>query len=116
MKLGIPLTSTEQLEEIINLSHKPETQGVVLFKHSTRCSVSYMAAKNLQSEWQFPEQKLPFYYLDLLTYRALSNEISRIFNVKHESPQLLFIKNGICLGNASHTNVSVLTVENWIDD
>lgn len=115
MKIGLPLTTLEQLEEINSVSNKPTVQGVLIFKHSTRCSVSYMAAKKLQMEWNFSEETLPLYYLDLLAFRGISDQIASMYGVKHESPQLLLIKNGICIGNASHNNVSVLTVENWIN-
>ena len=116
MNLGTPLTELEQLADIDKLSNKPRVNGVLIFKHSTRCSVSYFAYKKLQAEWIFSQEELPLYYLDLLAYRKISDQIAVNYGVKHESPQLLLIKNGHCIGNASHSDVSVLTVENWLDE
>ena len=116
MNLGIPLTSLEQLAEINSISNKPRVNGVLIFKHSTRCSVSYFAYKKLKAEWNFSEEELPLYFLDLLSYRKISDQIAVNYGVKHESPQLLFIKNGTCIGNASHSDVSVKTVENWMNE
>lgn len=116
MKLGIPLKDLEQLAEINAISNKPRVNGVLIFKHSTRCSVSYFAYKKLQAEWNFSQDELPLYYLDLLAYRRISDQIAVNYGVKHESPQILFIKNGRCVGNASHSDVSVVTVENWMNE
>ena len=60
----------------------------------------------LESSWDFGDE-LPAYYLDLLAYRPLSNEIASHFNVYHESPQLWIIKNGECIYHASHMGISV---------
>lgn len=107
------LEDKETLEEVIELSKNPDVDGVFVFKHSTRCSVSYMAWKGLKSMWNF--DPAPFYYLDLIKFRALSNEVAEKFNVKHESPQLLWIKNGECANNTSHFNVNVDTIQKWLN-
>jgi len=49
---------------------------------------------------------LDFYYLDLLTYRPISNEIAEKFSVTHQSPQILVIKNGNAVFNNSHHSIS----------
>jgi len=80
--------------------------GVAIFKHSTRCSISSVAKSRLSSSWNFDDE-LPIYCLDLITYRKLSNLIAEELNVRHESPQLLVLKNGKCIYNASHLSISV---------
>ena len=80
--------------------------GVAIFKHSTRCSISTVAKTRLSSFWDFNDE-LPIYYLDLITFRDISNFIAENFDVKHESPQLLIIKDGKCIYNASHLSISV---------
>ena len=107
------LEEDNQLLDLIEMSKNPEFKGVLVFKHSTRCSVSYMAQKSLKSQWNI--DGVPLYYLDLIKFRALSNQIANQFGVKHESPQLLFIKNGVCTHHASHFNVNVDTIQNWIN-
>lgn len=113
MNTFIPLTQTKQLAEIDELSNKPHLDGVLIFKHSTRCSVSHFAFKNFEREWKYTTQEFPVYFLDLLKHRELSNQIADRYQVIHESPQILFIKNAACMGNASHSGVSVNQVEAW---
>jgi bacillithiol system protein YtxJ len=98
----IPLTSDAQLDEIVAKSaEKPQ----VIFKHSTRCSISSVAQQRLQKA-KLPED-IDFYYLDLLAYRSISNKIAEIFQVHHESPQVLVIKDGKCIYDESHLAISV---------
>jgi bacillithiol system protein YtxJ len=96
-----PLTDLGQLDEIVATSH---TKPVLIFKHSTTCSISRMALKNFENEFDVATEITP-YFLDLLNYRAVSNEISSRFNVVHQSPQILLIKDGIAVYNASHENI-----------
>ncbi|WP_445756228.1 bacillithiol system redox-active protein YtxJ [Polaribacter sp.] len=98
----IPLTTENQLEELKNIS---KTQTVLIFKHSTRCGISNMVIKRFESLFMEEFQFLKVYYLDLLQYRIISNDIAKMFEVVHESPQLLVIKNENCVYNASHNNI-----------
>lgn len=98
----IHLTDEEQLKQIISRSaQKPQ----VIFKHSTRCSISSVAFQRLQKAQQ-PEG-IDFHYLDLLAHRPLSNKVSEIFKVHHESPQVLLIKDGTCVFDESHLGISL---------
>ena len=112
----IPLVDESQLVEINDLSNKPRSYGVLLFKHSTRCGVSIYALKQLEREYKFTSEEMPVYLLDILNYRQLSNRIAELYGVAHESPQILFIKDGKCSGNASHNNVSNQTINGWINE
>ena len=64
-----------------------------------------MALNRLETKWTDTVQ-IPAYYLDLLSHRDISNEVATIFSVEHASPQVLLIKNGVCIYNASHSNIS----------
>lgn len=96
----IPLTNETQLLEIIN---KSDTVPQVIFKHSTRCSTSTMVLSRLERSYR--PTTTDFHFLDLLSYRQLSNKISAKFNVYHESPQVLVIKNRICIYDESHMGI-----------
>ena len=98
----IPLTEEAQLDTIITES---ATQPVVIFKHSTTCSISAMSKGRLERE-QAPDG-VKFYYLDLLRYRPISNKVAETFSVHHESPQVLLIKNGDCVYEESHNGISM---------
>lgn len=91
------LTAIEQIDDIIASSKQ---QPVVIFKHSTRCGTSDMVKMRLERSKQ-PEN-IEFYFLDLIRYRDISNNISEVFNVFHESPQILLIKDGECIYDESH--------------
>ena len=82
----------------------------LIFKHSTRCSISMMAKRRVDMDLaDLPEQVKP-YFLDLITYRSISNLIADTFHVHHESPQLLLIKDGECILDQSHGDISISEV------
>jgi bacillithiol system protein YtxJ len=100
----IELKDEETLEQIKAISNE---HPVLLFKHSTRCSISAAALDRLERNWKDAEMtKVAPYYLDLLSYRPISTKIQTIFNVEHESPQVLIIKNGRCVYHASHIDIN----------
>jgi bacillithiol system protein YtxJ len=95
------LDSMEFLNEILNEQSKP----VLIFKHSTRCSISTMALSRFEKEWdQTTDCRIVF--LDLLENRALSNAIAELTGVMHESPQVIVLVNGKQIHNASHNAIS----------
>ena len=96
------LESADQINAI-----KQEQGYSVIFKHSTRCSISMMVKKRFELDWSQLPDNLPLYFLDLIKHRDLSNQIAKDFQVYHESPQLLLIKNGECILDLSHGQVSV---------
>jgi bacillithiol system protein YtxJ len=98
----ILLESAEQLNGI------KQKQGYsIIFKHSTRCSISLMAKRRFEMELNNLPDNLPLYFLDLLKYRDISNQIAQDFQVHHQSPQLLLIKNGECILDQSHSDISL---------
>ncbi|WP_306352533.1 bacillithiol system redox-active protein YtxJ [Flavobacterium sp. '19STA2R22 D10 B1'] len=98
----IDLNDISQLDEIVAIS---EEKPVIIFKHSTRCSISRMALKNFEKEYNLSEDSVVAYFLDLLEHRDISNEITQRFNVVHQSPQLLLIKKGKSVYNTSHSDI-----------
>lgn len=106
----IPLTSLEQLKQIKNLSKK---EPVAIFKHSTRCGISSMVIKRFVSNFDESLKGFKVYYLDLLSYRELSNEIGYEFQILHQSPQLLVIKKGEVVAHASHYNIAQIDLRKF---
>ncbi len=104
----ILLTELSQLDEI---REESKTIPVLILKHSTRCSVSLMAKNGLDRSWDIEDDKIKTYYLDLLKYRPISNQIIEDFNVHHQSPQVLLIKNGICEYTATHSEIDARTIK-----
>lgn len=97
----------ESLDQLNVIKEESKTQPVLIFKHSTRCSISSMALSRLEREWNSELDQLKAYYLDLIAFRQISNTIENAFGVYHESPQVLIIKNGECIYDASHMSISV---------
>lgn len=99
-----PLTSVAQLEAIINT--ESQTATILLFKHSTTCSISNTALNRLERNWQDTDSEMITpYYLDLLNHRDVSNAIATLTGVEHQSPQALVIKNGVCTYSATHSAI-----------
>ncbi|RTY88890.1 bacillithiol system redox-active protein YtxJ [Flavobacterium sp. RSP15] len=95
------LTDLVQLDEIIAISNE---KPVAIFKHSARCSISRMALKQFENEFNSSDKVTP-YFLDLITHRDISNEIANRFGVTHQSPQLILIKDGKAIYNVSHSDI-----------
>lgn len=109
----IALTNENQLDAI---QAESQTQPVVIFKHSTSCSISRATLDRLERNWK-QEDLLPVksYFLDLLSYRKISNEIASTFNVEHESPQILLIKNGKSVYDKSHFEIDFAGIKNAVN-
>ena len=105
------LSAESQLEEIKQKSFDPSVVGVLLFKHSIRCSISSMSLNRLERNWHFSNKTFPAFHLDLLKYPSVSSKIAELFNVQHESPQVLIIKNGKCIYTASHSDINSNDIE-----
>lgn len=101
------LTDIAQLMEIEAISN---AKPVVIFKHSTRCSISRMALKQFEREYDLNET-VDAYFLDLIANREVSNEIANKFSVYHESPQLILIKNGKAIYDVSHSDIDAVALK-----
>lgn len=95
----------DHIEQIATLLEHSHRVPVVIFKHSTRCGISLDVKERLETTWQ-SDQKIDMYYLDLLAYRAVSNQIADKLGVMHQSPQIILLWQGKVLYHASHQAVS----------
>jgi len=103
------LDKLEKIDEIIELSH---SQIVAIFKHSTSCGISRMVLRAFERDLKGQDlSNMSLYLLDLLAYRAISNEVSHRFNVIHESPQLILIQNGTAFFDSSHADIKASSLE-----
>lgn len=97
-----PLHQLEDIDDIIRLSAiRPQ----VIFKHSTRCNISSVAKRRLENSPA--TESIDFHYLDLIAFRDLSNKVGQVFDVWHESPQVLLIVNGECIYDESHMGINM---------
>ena len=101
------LSEPEQLNELISES---SSIPVVIYKHSSRCGLSYITKNKLDEGWEALRSEVRLYFLDLIRYREISSAVAKRFNIRHQSPQILIIKNGICVYNTSHHEINVDTI------
>ncbi|WP_113662063.1 bacillithiol system redox-active protein YtxJ [Pedobacter nanyangensis] len=101
------------MKDWILLNHISQIDGIkvaqgysLIFKHSTRCSISMMAKRTFERYWDVIPDKVSLYFLDLISHRDVSAYIADTFQVHHESPQILLIKDGQCILDASHGDIS----------
>lgn len=97
----------KNITDLTQISEIQQKEGYsLIFKHSTRCSVSSMAKRRFELDWEVLPADTSLYFLDLISYRDISAQIAETFQVHHESPQILLIKNGDCILDASHSDIS----------
>ena len=105
----ISLADLNQLEEI-NASAKP----VIIFKHSTRCGISSMVLRKFEKNFAIEDNKLKMYFLDLIAFRNISNQIAENYGAEHQSPQLIVIKNGKAIAHNSHSEIHTIDLSEFI--
>ncbi|MCB0547804.1 MAG: bacillithiol system redox-active protein YtxJ [Phaeodactylibacter sp.] len=104
----LPLTATSQIKEIVEHSR---STTCIIYKHSTRCSLSSLARNRLEKDWQFDERAVLPYFLDLIAYREVSNLVEDHFGVVHQSPQILLIQDARCVYHASHLDINARSLQ-----
>ncbi|WP_339753476.1 bacillithiol system redox-active protein YtxJ [uncultured Winogradskyella sp.] len=105
-----PLTNVSQLE---NIAKKSNAKTQLIFKHSTRCGISSMVMNQFVSDYVI-DINADLYYLDLLNYRDVSNEVGYKFQVMHQSPQLLVLRNGVVVAYASHGGINEMDLVKFV--
>lgn len=98
------LTESSQLSDIFMNTNGEKH---ILFKHSTRCSISAMALNRFENDWTEENDEVHIWYLDLLNFRELSNLIAEKTGVQHQSPQVILIWNGEVVYTASHSDINL---------
>ena len=98
----IPLEAMDQLEAI---AEKSNGRPQVIFKHSNTCGISRMVLNMFEGSYDM-DLDIDLYFLTIQNHRDISNRIAEKFDVLHESPQLLVIKNGEVTFHTSHGAIS----------
>lgn len=108
----IALTSLDQLDTLVERSFQ---KPVLIFKHSTRCSISSAALDRLERRWQKENtESLDAYFLDLIQFREISSEVANRFSVFHQSPQAILIFQGKVLYEESHFSIDLGEIANRV--
>ena len=115
-KENFPWVSLDQAEQVNQLTQESKTRYVLIFKHSTRCGISRFSLQNFESDFTPDPSKVSLYFLDILNHRAISNEIASRFDVVHQSPQVLLIKDSNVIYTESHGHISTQEIQNLIQE
>ncbi len=108
-----PLKTEQEVQDISeNISQQTPC---IIFKHSTTCSISAIAKHRVKDYTDSQSNGFKLYYLDLLAFRSVSNFISDFFDIRHESPQVLIIKDGKCIYNESHLSINAEILQSQLE-
>lgn len=111
MKNWNPITTAQDVLTIIeNSVEKPQ----IIFKDSVTCGISAYAKERLVSGNDLLIAKADFNYLDLLSYRSVSNFIADELNVIHQSPQIIVLKNKQVVYRVSHHSIQAEEIAKWL--
>ena len=96
------IKTTEEFDKLKDADLGETNRWMLIFKHSTRCGTSMIAKKEFEKRWT---GQLPVHLINVVEDREVSNVIARKYQVRHESPQLLIIRNGVCVYHESHYGI-----------
>lgn len=106
------LTNIEMLDEVTEDS---KTRPVAILKHSTSCGISRMVLRQFEKEYDLKEEEVGLYFLDLLKHRDVSNKIASRYNIPHQSPQLIILRDGKVVYDASHSDISAEILHKYLN-
>ncbi|WP_298486419.1 bacillithiol system redox-active protein YtxJ [uncultured Maribacter sp.] len=113
-KKVIPWISLTNVAQLNNIEEQSKSKLQIIFKHSTTCGISRMVMNMFQETYDLNEQQADLYYLDLHSYRPVSNEVAVKFQLIHQSPQVLLIKNGVVEASSSHGGINDLVLKEYL--
>ncbi len=106
----LELTASQELNALVESSYnKPQ----LIFKHSMTCGVSGMAKRRFEAEATDYTDRFAFHLLVIQKNRELSNQVSVQLQIRHESPQLLVVKEGVVIAHASHWQIDSLDLKDY---
>ncbi len=109
----IPWNRLTSIDQLIKIEKESIHQPIVIFKHSSRCGVSSMTFRQFENNFNIENDKVKLYFLDLIAFREVSNEVAIRFQVMHQSPQLIVLKNGNTIHHSSHYSIDAGLLENF---
>ncbi len=87
------------------LAEMLERDVAVIFKHSPSCAISWAAEKQVKA-FIASSPIVPVYTVLVRQDRELSRRIAEVTKVRHESPQVIVLRRGVAVANASHQDVT----------
>ena len=109
----IPWNRLTSIDQLNNIEKESFHQPIAIYKHSTRCGVSSMTFRQFENNFNVDNEKVKLYFLDLLAFREVSNEVAIRFQVMHQSPQLIVLNHGNTIHHSSHYSIDAGLLENF---
>lgn len=113
-RAAVEWTEIEFVEQLEDIIYSSEQKVLLFFKHSTRCPISSFALRRFEEEWN-DATNASTYFIDLLAHRDVSDALSRLSGISHQSPQVLVIKGEKTLHHASHEQIDANEIMNLIN-
>ena len=110
--MGLPWIEITNIEQLYHIWNNSLTQPAVFFKHSTRCSISSMSLRAFERSWVIDETQL--FFVDLIAHRDVSNLLSEISHVQHQSPQVIVTNNNTVIYSDSHGTIDSEKIQQLI--
>jgi bacillithiol system protein YtxJ len=111
--MSFPWQKLTEISELNRIKAASYDAPQVIFKHSNRCNISSIALRRLEAHTPIPGTV--YHFLDLINYRPLSNAVAELFEVPHESPQVLLISKGECIYDESHLGIQPAELEEQVN-
>ena len=115
-KNKLPWTEVSSLEQLHSVLESANEKPVLLFKHSSRCSISSMALHSFESRWTSENNLCQLCFIDLIRFRDVSNEVAQLTRVHHQSPQAILVKGTEVLYHDSHSGIDAREIEKVLKD
>ena len=115
-KENFPWKPLEDMEQLDQLVEESKTRFILIFKHSTRCGISKFSLKTFESEFKIDDTKISLYFLDLIKNREISGAIASRFDVVHQSPQVLLVRDSAVVYAESHGQISAEEIQSLIEN
>ncbi len=113
-KPEIPWQHLREISQLDKIVQDSKAKPVAIYKHSTTCGISRMVLRQIESTYNLDASQMDIYYLDLKAYREVSNEVAIRFQVIHQSPQMIVVKNGTAVYADSHGGVNVPALHQYL--
>jgi len=109
------LTPFREIDGATDLKELLSGDTVMVFKHSTACPVSWSAHRQVQKFLE-GHPGYPLYIVPVIQERVASNNIAQLTSVRHESPQVILLKDGSVVAAISHGEITASQLERLIAD
>jgi monothiol bacilliredoxin len=105
------LNELQSIEDFDSALDESRRRPVLFFKHSLTCPISARAYRELQSYLENAEPQVSYQLITVQTARAVSNEAAGRLRIRHESPQVILVRDGREVWNASHFDITAARLE-----